>query len=269
MYFCVKLIEMKKRSTIIFLLLCLTIISNAQKGLHLGITTAINSSWIINQNNYGTLSGFSDPIVRQSELAYKYKLGYQVGLACTYNFTHHVGLMTELLFNKAGQDYEDNMQEGKLRINVKRFVNLSYFQIPISFKYTTLKGNRVKYYFHVGPQVGCLLSSDEKVYIDGALKADSTGISANRKFSKLDFGLQLGTGVEVFLSKHLYLGIGFNSYLGLVDISGKEIKGLDWFSKNDINYQRSKNFRGGLVISLNYAFQNKTYISKSKTKKLG
>jgi len=38
----------------------------------------------------------------------------------------------------------------------------------------------------------------------------------------------------------------------LTDINGKQIQQEEWFSKNDVSYQRSINFRAGLNIGLVY-----------------
>lgn len=48
-------------------------------GLHIGLQGSLNSTWIIQQNNYNTLNLFYVPIVRQSEMAYVFSWGGQAG----------------------------------------------------------------------------------------------------------------------------------------------------------------------------------------------
>jgi len=246
-----------KRS-ILFLSLVLFIgqLAYAQKGVHLGVEGAFNSVWIVNQNNYGTLDRFSDPLVRKSELAYKYKFGYHVGAQFLYNFGKSLGLQVETFYYKGGQNYEDNMQEGPGRINVKRFVDLSYVQIPISFKYIAGKRTRVKFYTNLGLQFGFLVSRNEKVLMNNVLKVDSSGLSVEEKFKNFDIGIQFGLGTHIYCTEHIYFSLGFSSYYGLRDLNGAAINDLDWFSKNDVQYQRSHNFRAGLQIGLHYSFAN-------------
>lgn len=259
-YFCAKLSYMKT-FMMIMMLAASTISLNAQKGFQMGLLGSFNSIWIVNQNNYQTLEDFTDPTVRASELAYKYKFGYHAGLNALYNFNDNMGVQLRLLYSNGGQNYDDNMYEATTtnadgRINVTRNVDLSYFQIPLHFKYTTSKGEKVKYYVAVGPSFGFLLGSKEVVKLDGVVKPDTSGITASDKFKKFDVGLNLNTGMNYYITEKLYLNLGLDAYYGLSDLNGAKMKALDWFSKNDIAYQKSHNMKFGLELGINYVFSN-------------
>lgn len=237
----------------------------AQKGFNIGLTGAFNSAWILNQNNYGTLSPFTNPIVRQSEMNYKPTWGWHLGLALGYNFTKNWGLHTQILYDVTGQKYEDNFEgpavipEGTFgsateRVNVKRQVSLSYIQIPLLVKFTTNKGQVAKFFVCLGPQIGFRLSATEKVSVAGyTYEYDSTAnYSPSQKFKTFDIGLALQFGTDIYATDHLYFEIGFNSYGGLADINGKVLRTLDWYSKNDLTYQKSYNFRAGIMLGIHY-----------------
>ncbi len=164
----------------------------------------------------------------------------------------------QLLYAKAGQKYEDDMFEVGGRINVKRNITLTYLQIPISYKFTTLKSERIKLVLHGGPLIGIALSKKDEIKLDNVLKND-TSFSVKEKFKNIDFGFQLGLGINININKNFYVPISFTAYYGFVDINGAKTKDIDWYSKNDIKYQRSHNFRAGLTAGICYVFTGSKY----------
>ena len=49
--------------------------TKAQKAFHFGGMANFSNSWILNQNNFGTLDGFNNTFARRSELDYSITIG--------------------------------------------------------------------------------------------------------------------------------------------------------------------------------------------------
>ncbi|MGB1247806.1 MAG: outer membrane beta-barrel protein, partial [Chitinophagales bacterium] len=205
---------------------------------------------------------------RGSELDYQLTFGYTFGASLGYNFTNSIGLQAEFNVDKAGQKYKDGIAYevpgGVEYVDVFRDVDLHYFQIPLLFMYQPYKKRfgytkKIRFYFGVGPQFGFLLSAKENIEIDReGVDNNLAGVQPKDKFSTIDMGLAANTGLNMFLgrSKNIYVNLGVNMYLGLTDINGKTIKDLNYYSDNDVKYQSSRIFRGGLNVGIHYMITN-------------
>jgi hypothetical protein len=225
------------KKTILFIAICLCVLTevhaqrNHFKGLHVGLATACNSVWIFNQNMYGA-----------RELEYKPKIGVMYGLAAGYEFKSHLGVQIELSRTSQGQDYKDIVNGKK----VNRQVNLSYIQIPIILKYGG-SGNNSRFYAMGGIQFGFLSSSSiyqnsKQVYSKDLNK------NANGFFVRKDFGIKMGMGDDILISKNMYLNIGLQGFYGLTDINA-EVFRRDY---KDRPYEKSINAYGGIEVGFHY-----------------
>lgn len=255
---------MTKIFTLLTALLLLTQCSVAQKGFHIGASGTFNSTWILNQNNYGTLAPFTNYIVRTSEMDYKYTWGGNAGVVLGYNFTPNWGIKGEIQYNITGQRYEDNFEgpakipqgtfgSGQKYVNVQRDITLHYVQIPILAKYTTSPGHVAKFFIALGPQIGVRTLAKEQVKVAGYVY-DTLALAPNEKFKSTDLGFALQFGTEVYATDNLYFAIGLSFYGGVTDLNGQVLKTLGWYSQNDVKYQRSYNFRAGLMTGIHYLF---------------
>ncbi|MCS6935576.1 MAG: PorT family protein [Chitinophagales bacterium] len=243
---------------------CLYVTGKAQEGFHLGVAGAFNSTWILNQNNYGTLAPFTNYLVRSSEMDYRFTWGGQAGIALGYNFTRNWGIQAEILYNFTGQRYEDNFEgpaiipqgtfgSAQQYVNVKRNISLQYLQIPVMARFISSGSNTVRFTAALGPQVGFRTRAREEVYIAG-YPYDTLALPPKEKFRPVDFGLALQAGAEIYATDNLYLDVGLNVYGGLTDINGQVLRTLGWYSQNDVKYQKSYNFRIGLMAGIHYLF---------------
>jgi len=256
---------MKKRIYVVGCLVLMGMMASAQSGFDLGVSGTVNSTWILKQNNYGTLAPFANAVVRASEMAYKNTYGGNGGLCLGYKITKNWGIQTEVQYNATGQNYNDNFEgpatipEGTFgninsRVNVQRVVKLSYIQIPLMAKFTIGKGN-YNFFACLGPQIGIRTAAYEQVKIAGYVYLpDSLNFTADQKFEKVDFGFALQVGAQIFATKHLYFDLGLSFYEGVMDINGSALRDLGWYDKNHLSYQRSYNFRGGLMVGIHYVF---------------
>lgn len=238
------------------------------KGFHVGLSGTFNSTWILNQNNYGTLEPFKQSYVKQSEMDYTATWGGNAGVCVGYKFNKLLGLQAEVQYNVTGQKYEDAFEgpayvpaaggidtlgSASTRVNVKRQIKLGYLQIPLLFKLTAGKSSKAKFLLAIGPQVGFRTSAYEKVEV-GGLEYNDLPYTPKEKFRPVDAGLALQLGAEVYPTEYLLIDIAINAYGGFADLNGKAMQKLEWYSKNDVSYQKSYNFRGGLMVGLHYLF---------------
>ena len=249
-----------------------------RKGLNVGVVGSFNSSWILNQNNFGTLEKFQDPLVRQSELAYIFTWGGNVGADLTYNFHKRWGISFQPSYSWAGQNYNDDMwgavgvpktsdtlqgwyvpAKGAKRTNVKRDIKLNYFQIPILVRFQTKIGDNANFYVQLGPQIGVRTFAKESVQIKGYDYVSATSFPPNKRFNLIDAGLALNFGVDIYATDWLYFNLGLANYVGLTDLNGKVIKDLDWYSKNDVGYQKSYNMRVGLQAGVHFFLKKQRF----------
>lgn len=261
-----------------------------RKGFYMGLTGSFNSSWILNQNNYNTLDLFYVPIVRQSEMNYVFTAGGNVGANFGYNIKNKWGIEFEPSFSWGGQIYDDAFsgpvaavydkptrtfkpdyvnvpnadfyfRDDYSYVNVHRVVKFNYINFPIYGKFQTHIGDIANFYLMLGPQVCYRTFASEYVEVNhhewGGLNGDR--IPADEKFQKLDVGLSLKPGVDVYAKDWMYFSIGLNTYIGLTDLNGSSLKDLGWFSKNDVDYQKSRNFYMGLQLGMHFFLTPKPY----------
>jgi hypothetical protein len=52
---------------------------------------------------------------------------------------------------------------------------------------------------------------------------------------------------------------GITSFIAINDLNGKALRKLDWYSKNDLGYQQSRNFYAGLHLGVHFFLDRKMY----------
>ncbi len=256
-----------------------------RRGLHVGIQGSVNSTWIINQNNYNTLDLFYIPIVRQSEMDYVFTWGGQLGAEVGYNFHKHWGIEFQPSFSWSGQSYDDafvgpvaaiKAPNGNYipdgdpdhvpyfsndyhYVHVKREIKFTYVQFPIYLKYMTHLGDIANYYVMIGPQINARQKASETVWVKDYVYPDPNRISADDKFQKIDIGIGGSTGVEIYTSPWMYFNIGLTTFGALNDLNGDILKNLGWYDKNHVDYQSSHNFYIGFNAGLHFYFKTAAY----------
>ena len=289
----------KFKITLIVLLSFLTLSVNAHRkmrrstydgmmrtGFHMGVQGSVNSTWILNQNNYNTLNLFSIPIVRQSEMDYVFTWGGHVGVEFAYSFHKHWGVEFHPSVSWAGQTYDDNFtgpvaaiqnasgnyvpdpnvqnvsnyySASYRYVNVRREVKFNYVQFPLFLKFQTTIGEIANYYAMIGPQLNYREHASENIWVNYHLYNFPNELSVDQKFQKLDIGLALNTGVDIYANSWLYFNIGLSTFVAMNDLNGDALKHIDWYSKNDVTYQSSRNFYLGLNAGVHFYMGRKNY----------
>jgi len=239
------------------------------KSFHIGGSFNVASSWILNQNNYGTLDGFNNVYARRSELDYATTIGGGGGINAGYFFTKKHSMETALYFDLAGQKYKDEIFQDigstNYQVAVSRIVKLNYLKIPVLYTFNLVNERRsifeyVNYYFSVGPQFAALVSVAETVEIeDPSIDNNLENVAKKDKFRNFDVGFCINNGIRYRATRQIYLNFGINIYVGLIDINGKTIRDLEYFSKNDVKYKPSHNFNAALNVGVHYIFTQKRY----------
>ena len=137
------------------------------------------------------------------------EFGYGIGGVLGYNFSEHMGIQGEVIYNTLNQRFTDN--------GVQHKINMKYVNIPLLFALNTGKTKPVNLGLVAGPQIG--LSAGNKFSSSGDDGTLTT--SAVWSVKKSDFGFAFGAGVDFGLNSAYTtrLGIGYRGVRGLVDIS--------------------------------------------------
>ncbi|MBK9456958.1 MAG: PorT family protein [Bacteroidetes bacterium] len=247
--------------------------AQAQQGIHFGFHGQMNSIWILNQNNY-----------EYSEMDYEYKFGPNGGLTLGYNWEDNFGIQVEFNYAQMGQDYSDIMKDFgptedtskpdlQTKVLTYRYVDLNYLQVPILFKY--MEGDTkdaIKYQLLGGLQLGYLLSA-EQTYTADVMNIDpddqkpvdiapqsgvpdfrgNASVNGTDYFQKLDVGLLLDVGADIYVNDKLYFSPSFRGYYGFFDINAKETRNLQPAQGENI-YLASHNAYIGFSLGINFMF---------------
>ena len=264
---------MKKTLLTLSIVLFVGAAAQAQQGIHFGFHGQMNSIWILNQNNY-----------EYSEMDYEYKFGPNGGLTLGYNWEDNFGIQVEFNYAQMGQDYSDIMKDFgptedtskpdlQTKVLTYRYVDLNYLQVPILFKY--MEGDTkdaIKYQLLGGLQLGYLLSAEQtytadvmNIYPDDQKPVDiapqsgvpdfrgNASVNGTDYFQKLDVGLLLDVGADIYVNDKLYFSPSFRGYYGFFDINAKETRNLQPAQGENI-YLASHNAYIGFSLGINFMF---------------
>jgi hypothetical protein len=137
-------------------------------------------------------------------------------------------------------------------VNVRREVKFTYLQFPIYAKYQTHIGDIANYYLMVGPQVNYRESASESVWVNYYPYANPNNFTPDQKFKKLDYGVSLNTGVDIYATDWMYFNLGLVSFIAINDLNGDALKNLGWYDKNHVSYQQSRNFYMGFHAGIHF-----------------
>ncbi len=132
----------------------------AQPRIHIGVTTALNSTFVLDQ-------GLSDDPRYTAEANYKWA---PIGASFGIDFTNRFGLQIESIKAAQGQIYQ--MMETAQNIQsmvAERNISLSYLQFPLLLKMMSGGNKAARFNFQIGPQLSLLNSGSETLkFIDNA-----------------------------------------------------------------------------------------------------
>ena len=167
-------------------------------------------------------------------------LGYGIGGALGINFTNHVGVQGEIIYNSYSQKYKDQYMD--------RTMKVKYVNFPLLLSLNTGKSKPVNLNFVVGPQVGYNIGSS--VQTEGSNGSDT--MTAVVVTKKADVGFAYGAGLEFALNetRTIRLDLGFRGVYGFLDI--QPATGVNSREFNVIGSNNIKTYSG--VIGISFLF---------------
>ena len=237
-------------------------ISNAQKGKEVifGLGGGLSNTWIIHQNFYG-----------EPEVDYSPKMGYAFSFNLGYEFTEKMGVMTELQYSAQGQKYSGSQSwSGYNFKQVDRDIQLTYFNVPVFFKYRFGTGD-TRFRFMAGPQFGFLQDATQEYIRDGKRVStyehdkngnnfDVTDPQIKDRIENMDISVAIDIGADISLSDQFFINAGLRLNYGFKDVNTEP-----YHLKNNKGnpYEPSNNMWGGLYVGINYRLDVQGYSQRS------
>ena len=269
---------MRSTFTPIIILVLLFICSMANGQIHIGATTAYNATFVFDK-------GLSQDPRYNSTYTYNWA---PVGVSFGVDFGRKFGLQLETIKSAQGQIY-DVINTAK-QIAGTRKIDVEYFNIPLMMKFMSGGSGRTRANFNFGPQLAILskgveslttsagnyeipqgvdfatIQQDYPSAIDNnngtyTLPNDvpTTTLLPNKKDPTLDFRnkefqLAAAFGLDIDLSKHLYLTTQIRANYSLTDMRNEDV--INSLKAGDFSeiFGGRANFLLGVQMGLHYYF---------------
>lgn len=252
--------------------------SNAQVNVHIGATTAYNATFVLDK-------GLSEDPRYKSAFTYNWApIGLNVGVDLSKTF----GLSLEGIQSAQGQVYE-LIDIGK-KVAGERKIELEYIHMPLLLRFMGGGTSGARANFNLGPQLSILTDARETIQAQGgefkipdgvdfaSIKSEfpeatqtqqqaSQGTYSlpeispqeilskkNNDFRNTEFQIALSIGLDIDLSRHLYLTTQIRGNYSLTDMrNGDVIESIKSGNGSDIFGQRA-NLLVGFQLGIHYMF---------------
>lgn len=276
-----------------FLLLCLAILAVtpaiAQVQVHLGATTALNATFVLDK-------GLSEDPRYNSSYTYKWSpVGFNFGIDLGRKF----GLSLESIMAKQGQIYK--MIDTAEKIKGERKIDLSYLQLPLLMKFMGGGNGGARGNFNFGPQLSILTGAVESIKTQAGTYTIPEGVDfasiqqelapteadkqyieqvdANtyrvtkdlnpkdllskkaNDFKNSEFSLAAAFGLDIDLSKHLFLTTQVRANYSLTDMRNGDV--IEQLKDGGNIFANRANLLVGVQLGLHYMI-GKTRSFKTK-----
>ncbi len=243
--------------------------------IHLGATTAVNATYVLDK-------GLSEDPRYNSTATYQWApIGFNFGV----DFGRKFGLSLEGIKSKQGQIYDriDKFEE----IKGQRKIALDYLQLPMMFRFMSGGSAGTRANFNLGPQLSFLTDARETITAgagqytipegldfesiqsefpnavnnnDGTytLPADVPSKDLLTKkandFKNTEFSIAGAFGLDIDLSKHLYLTTPVRATYSLTDMRNGDV--IDAIKNGDGGsiFSQRANLLVGVQLGLHYMF---------------
>jgi hypothetical protein len=257
----------------LFLLLALAFSTNTFAQLHMGATTAYNATFVLDK-------GLSKDPRYNSEYTYQWSpVGFNFGLDIGRKF----GLQLESILSNQGQIYK--MVNAAQQIAGERKIDLQYINVPMLMKFMSGGSGKARTNFNFGPQLSILNKAVETIqaqagsyqlpegvdindikteFPDASLNADGTSYTIPEQptkellskkldsFKAAEFQIAAAFGLDIDLSKHLYLSSQIRANYSLTDMrNGDVLSALKAGNVGDVFGARA-NLIVGVQLGLHY-----------------
>jgi hypothetical protein len=245
----------------------------SQVQVHLGATSAYNATFVLDK-------GLSEDPRYNAKMTYNWApVGFNVGV----DFSRSFGLSLEAILAKQGQIYE--IIDVAETIVGERKIDMSYLSLPLLMRFMS-KGNAgARANFNLGPQISFLQDASEilqytahtQTFPQGTtLPAGATDVVQNpdgsvtatipaqspeeilskeaNDFKNTEFQIAAALGLDIDLSRHLYLSTQIRANYSLTDMrNGDVIEKIKNGDSSDVFGQRA-NLLVGVQFGIHYMF---------------
>jgi hypothetical protein len=265
-----------KRLQLPLLLFCLTIFSFGtaySQGIHLGLTTSMNATYVLDQ-------GLSKDPRYNSTATYKWApVGFNFGIDVGRKF----GLSLESIMARQGQIYQ--IIDAAEKVKGERKIDIKTIQLPLLMKFMSGGNGGARGNFNFGPQLNLLTDAIESVKAQAgtyeipegvdftSIQAEFPGAANNgngtytlasdiptrevlskkaNDFKNTEFAIAAAFGLDIDISKHLYLTTQVRANYTLTDMRNGDV--IDQLKSGDggsIFGQRA-NLNVGMQLGLHY-----------------
>lgn len=251
---------------------------NAQVNIHLGATTAVNATFVLDK-------GLSEDPRYNSTYTYKWApVGFNFGIDLGRKF----GLSLESILSKQGQVYK--MIDAAEKIKGERKIDLSYLQLPLLMKFMGGGNGGARGNFNFGPQLSILRGAVETIQakqgdytipegadfatiqnelapteadkqyiqqIDGNTYRVTQDLSPKdlltkkaNDFKNTEFSLAAAFGMDIDLSKHLFLTTQVRATYSLTDMRNGDV--IEQLKQGGNIFANRSNLLVGVQLGLHY-----------------
>lgn len=170
---------------------------------------------------------------------------FHAGFGLIYAKHANWGFGGELLFSKEG--FKKEITDKRFGEGYEETNSVGYIRVPLRAYYFFGKyKQKVRPKIYAGPSFGVKIMDDHKMEgIDGKAIPPLTDMNRTSEFNTFDLGLQAGVGVNVTLSRAIWLNLDLNYYQGLLDAVGDNS-----VYKTGYNMNQNLGFQAGLLFGL-------------------
>ncbi|MBL7857159.1 MAG: outer membrane beta-barrel protein [Cyclobacteriaceae bacterium] len=244
----------------------------AQVQIHIGATSAYNATFVLDK-------GLSDDPRYNAKMTYNIApIGFNFGV----DFTKSFGLSLESILSKQGQIYE--VINAAEQVAGERKIDLSYVNLPLLLRFMGSGNGAARANFNIGPQLSFLTQASETLQFqagdytipddpDWVLPEGATNngdgtyniptgqevpqeiySKAANNFKNTEFQIAAAFGLDIDLTKHLYLTTQIRANYSLTDMkNGDAWETIISGKPQDILSQRA-NLLVGFQLGLHYMF---------------
>jgi hypothetical protein len=261
-----------------YFLLCLclaglTTTSYGQVGVHVGVTTAYNATFVLD-------NGLSEAPRYRSQMTYNWApVGFNIGV----DFSRKFGLSLESILSRQGQVFQ--IIDIADKVVGERNIQYEYLQLPLLMRFMGQGNSAVRGNFNLGPQLSILTNASELIkysastqtfpkgaalpagasdimnHPDGTVTATVPAQSPKELLSKeaqsfrnAEFQIAAAVGLDIDLSRHLYLSTQIRGNYSVTDTrNGDVIEALKQGDSSDVFGKRA-NMLIGVQTGVHYMF---------------
>lgn len=268
---------MKTYKYLVLVFVCFFVMrSGVAQQVHVGLTTAVNATFVLDK-------GLSEDPRYNSTYTYQMApIGFNFGVDLGRKF----GLSLESILSRQGQIYE--IIDAAEQIKGERRIDLEYLQIPMLFRFMSGGNGAARTNFNIGPQLSILTDAVESISASGGTYTIPDGVSPEsvlnnfptaqinedgtytipegspsfkeimtkeaNDFKNTEFSIAASFGLDIDLSRHLYLSTQIRANYSLTDMrNGDVIDAIKNGEGSDIFGQRA-NLLVGIQVGLHYSF---------------